>query len=106
MPGDPLFDLEGIKPGQVLMVSEHITPRDGRDPWWWKSFRVVTRRMGPYLYTYVLRMEVTEKDERLIYLPNDKLVVQTMAEREIPQGVAAMLMKHTLRGTITIDDPD
>lgn len=102
MPSAPLTTAEGLEPGSVLLVSKYLTPRTG-DPYWWKTFRVVldVNRWG--VDTMILRMQIDEdKDFRQITIPTEGEVCQLLSDSEVPQGVAAMLMKHISKGVIKV----
>lgn len=95
-----ITDTRGLAPGSVLYFQTYVDPQDGREPWWWKHFRGVLRvESNRFAETLVLRMDINpDKDVRNtdFALPKEQQVIQTIDH--VPQGVAAMLMKHITSG--------
>ena len=100
--GDRITSTEGLKPGDVLLVSVQLTDKTTGAPFWWKTFRVVlevSNRSWARLLT--LRLEIDpEKDEREVDFRKD--VVVPVLEHQMPPGVAAMFMKHLARGAFKV----
>lgn len=103
--GDRLHNTEGLKAGDVVMVAVQLSDKVTGAPFWWKRFAVIyrtPRRVQAWAQMLTLKLHIDmNKDLREVDFEKD--VVTRVEEHAMPQGVAAMFMKHVSTGTIKVD---
>jgi len=91
----------GLKAGDVVAVAQLLTPRDGGNDYWWRTFRVVTKvHSSRFAALLILKLHPDmDKDLRLVdFGENPSKMVITQLPEPFPQGVAALYMKALHKG--------
>ncbi len=92
--------------GDVLYVSK-LVRRGSPDEYWWRAYWIVKRVSRWYVDAMVLKMHPDpDKDHQMISFDEELAtqVIQFLHEKDYPQGVAAMKMKHVHLGTIKLGE--
>ncbi len=102
---DRITTTEGLKLGDVLLVAVELTDKVTGAPFWWRRFctvMAVSNARWATLMTLKLHID-PDKDVREVDFSKD--VVTPVHEYQMPQGVAAIFMKHVTKGLIKVGDP-
>lgn len=99
-----ITDARDLKFGDVVQVAVELTDKQTGKRFWWRRFCVVTEKAQGWanksVMTMTLKMNPEPKDFRVIEL--EDVVVTLVPERQWPQGVSAMYMKHLATGLIKV----
>lgn len=94
-----------LKPGDVLLVSKRVQPKDGAE-YWWKTFRFV---LGPVRWdrsvdTLLCKLNPDPDKDWITIDFGDNYVVEYLEEHRWPQGVVAVRMKMLHLGHIQLSE--
>lgn len=87
-----------LNPGDVLMVSRHITPKDGSKRRWWRFFMVVVKHKRWAVVGRRVGAPEGKEDIKLTF--DDSWVIQFLPMEEWPDGIHAFRMAMVLQGQI------
>lgn len=101
-----LTTTQGLKAGDIVMVSVELTDKTTGSPFWWRRFCAVyqTPWVSSPWHVEVLTLKLhvdMHKDLREVDLRKDVVTRVDVASQ--PQGVSAMLMKLIHTGVIRIE---
>lgn len=96
--GDMIRSTEGLTEGDVLLVAVQLSDKVSGAPFWWRRFCVVLRISNSTWATLMTLKMTIDPDRDVREVDFTKDVITVVDEHQMPQGVAAMYMKHLTLG--------